>query len=367
MRLGAEQPLALAPAYGRLIRMILVWFLLVIAALFAALYIAGHRRDPRMLRNGVFLTMSLGLAGLTGIYWAALVVPGGEVVLALMVLAILVATVTLAIALIANGITMIRLEGKRLSNVLSLLAGIGIIALPVLVAFLFGLDLQHLPGLTVTIRAVASLLVLVTIYFGVAFISFAVYSVVYGITPATSRPTAIIVLGSGLINGEVPPLLRSRLDKALALYHREKLTGHRPILIPSGGQGADEPRPEATAMAEYLLSHGADAEDVHPETESRTTRENLALSQKILSSLGVEGEYLVVTNNYHVLRAASLTRQVGLPARAVGSPTARYFLPSAFIREYVAIITQYKAFNALACLPFVALVGFLLWESLQSR
>lgn len=353
--------------YGKIVRMILVWLLWAIALLFAGLYVVGHRLDPRMLRNGVFLTMSIGLAALTGIYWLALMIPDGDVILILLALALVVAALTLAVALIANGITMIRLEGKRLSNVLSLLAGLAIIALPVLLAFLFSVNSLDHPGLTVTARAVAALLLLVTAYFGVAFVSFAVYSVVYGKTPSSSRPTAIIVLGSGLLNGEVPPLLRSRLDKALALYRREKIAGHSPILVPSGGQGADEPRPEATAMAEYLLDHGAEAGDVHPETASRTTRENLLFSQKILNDVGVAGEYLVVTNNYHVLRAASLTRRVGLPARAVGSPTARYFLPSAFIREYVAIITQYKVFNALACLPLVAFIGALLWESLQAR
>ena len=35
-----------------------------------------------------------------------------------------------------------------------------------------------------------------------------------------------------------------------------------------------------------------------------------------------------------VLRAALLSRKLGINAEVVGSPTARYFLPSAFLREF---------------------------------
>ena len=127
------------------------------------------------------------------------------------------------------------------------------------------------------------------------------------------------MLGSGLIRGEVPPLLRSRLDRALAIYRSVPTGGRRrPLLIPSGGQGADEPRPEGEAMAEYLVAQGADPDDVRAETASTSTRENLLLSREVQREAGREGRTLVVTNDYHVLRAALLARAVGATPRSSG-------------------------------------------------
>ena len=52
----------------------------------------------------------------------------------------------------------------------------------------------------------------------------------------------IVVLGAGLINGEtVSPLLAKRINKAIAFYRAQsRATLNPPILLMSGGQGADE-------------------------------------------------------------------------------------------------------------------------------
>ncbi|WP_198671809.1 YdcF family protein, partial [Desertihabitans aurantiacus] len=73
---------------------------------------------------------------------------------------------------------------------------------------------------------------------------------------------------------------------------------------------------------------------------------------------------LVVTSSYHVLRAAMLARRLGLPAQAVGAPTARYFWPSAVLREYVAVLAEHLVVHVvltlLVALPAPLLV---LWLS----
>jgi uncharacterized SAM-binding protein YcdF (DUF218 family) len=56
---------------------------------------------------------------------------------------------------------------------------------------------------------------------------------------------------------------------------------------------------------------------------------------------------LLVTSNYHVLRAVILARSLGLNAQGIGSPTALYYLPAAFIREYIAVIFRYRALLAI--------------------
>ena len=167
-----------------------------------------------------------------------------------------------------------------------------------------------------------------------------------------------MILGSQIINGKVPPLLRSRLDKALEVY-RASPAGSAPLLIPSGGQGADESRPEGAAMADYLISAGAPADRVIAEDQAVNTAQNLEFSQTLARKHGSDGAMVAVTNNYHVLRAALLSRKLGINAEVVGSPTARYFLPSAFLREFAAVLVEHKRLHALMCLPFVALTVLL--------
>ncbi len=338
------------------------------ALLFLVLYLVGRRRDPRMLRNGVFLTAALlfGLATVAALLTA--VVPGFGVLVAVVLLLVPLAVVVLGVALIANGFQMLRAEGRSLGNLLSLAAGVAVFVLPAVAIALFvsgsGTGFTLWDGTRI---ALAVLLVFVCGYFTLSLLAFAVYSVVYGRTRHGVVPDAIVVLGSGLVHGEVPPLLRSRLDRALTVYRAERDAGRRPLLIPSGGQGDDEPRPEGTAMAEYLVANGADPDDVAPETASRNTRENLRLSRDVQTAAGRDGQIVVVTNNYHVLRAATLARRLDLPAQVVGARTAAYYVPSAFLREFVAVVVEHRWLNVLACTPFVLFTGFLLWESLQQR
>ncbi|MBF4577201.1 YdcF family protein [Frondihabitans sp. VKM Ac-2883] len=327
---------------------------LLVAAAFAVLYVVFRIRDARLLRNGLFLVAAVFLTviGLTLVLEP--VVPWVvEVVNVLIVMAVL-SVLVLGVALVANGITMLRLEGRSLGNLLSLVVGVAIFAMPVVAVAL----------LSVGSRVTGSLLVflsLVGLYFGVAFVSFTVYSVVYGLKRKKGRPAAIVVLGSGLIGGKVPPLLRSRLDRALRLYRSEREAGRHPVLIPSGGQGADEPRPEGVAMAEYLIEQGASPDDVHAETQSRNTRENLLLSRAVQERIDRPGAVTVVTNEYHVLRTAFLARSIGSDAQVIGSRTATYYVPSAFLREFIAVMVEHRRLNLLAVTSFaIVLVGIAL-------
>jgi uncharacterized SAM-binding protein YcdF (DUF218 family) len=63
-----------------------------------------------------------------------------------------------------------------------------------------------------------------------------------------------------------------------------------------------------------------------------------------------------VTSDYHVLRTASLARRIGVEAQVVGSRTARYYVPSAFIREFVALIVENRRVSIVALLPFCVLL-----------
>ncbi len=332
-----------------------------IAVVFLLLFAASRRRDARRFRNGVFLLMAGGF----GVVAAAnvLVAAFPPLVFVFLVAVALVPLLVLALAVfaIANGVTMLRSEGRSLGNLLSLLVGIALIGVPLLVVVIVEAgrrsDVAALQDAAVGLGIVV---VFVTGYAALTFAAFTLWSLVYARPRVREQPDALIVLGSGLIRGEVPPLLRSRLDRALAIYRATPEGVRRPALVPSGGQGADEPRPEGEAMAEYLIAQGADPADVLPETESRSTRENLVLSGKVLADAGRTGSTLVVTNNYHVLRAALLARDAGSSADVVGAPTAAYYVPSAFLREWVAVMVEHKLLNVLLIAPFVVLLASLL-------
>lgn len=323
--------------------------LLVVAAVFAVCYLIARTRDPRMLRNGVFLTAAVVFGVLGGLSVAAQHSPVALLVLGLLALALPISVVVFGVALIVNGVTMLRKEGRSLGNQLSLIAGVLVFALPVasvLVTLWFGVV-----GLSV-----AGLIALASAYASAAFVSFALYSVVYGRMRHRIAPTAVVVHGAGLrADGTVTPLLRGRLDRALLAWRAELARGNRPVLVPSGGQGGDEVRSEAAAMGEYLAEQGVPAQDLLLEDRSTTTRENIERSAVLLRETDRVGPMLLVTSDYHVLRTASLARRLGVDAQVVGARTARYYVPSAFLREFVALLVEHRWVTVVALGPFVVL------------
>ena len=107
-------------------------------------------------------------------------------------------------------------------------------------------------------------------------------------------------------------------------------------------------------MRDYLLAADAPATDVIAENRSRTTRQNLVLSRQLLPD--PDAPIMVVTSSYHVFRAAMLTRALGMNAAVVGAHTATYYLPSAILREFAAVMRDNKLIN----LVFLGLI-LLMW------
>ena len=332
--------------------------LLLVAALCAAVYVVLRRHDRRMLRNGVALTAALFFGVLGVVDVVARRFPAVEVLVTGVVVLAPVALLVLAGFLVANGVRMFRREGRSLGNMLSLIAGVGVLV------FLVGAVLLLRDGSPVA-TAVLVLALALAGYVGVVFVVFLVAAIGYGRARFPEQVDAVVVLGAGLAHGEVTPLLRSRLDRGIAVFRRSRAAGHTPVVIPSGGKGDDEPRAEATAMAEYLVANGVPAELVHPEDRSRNTAENLRFSRTVQEETGATGRTLVVTNDYHVMRAAMLARDAGGDAQVVGAPTARYYVPSAFLREFAAVVVLHRWGHAAALLVVVGIWTALLGVALR--
>ncbi|MFW0771717.1 YdcF family protein [Paenarthrobacter nitroguajacolicus] len=315
---------------------------LVLGLLFSGLFLASFQSDRRRLRNGVLLLVAAWFLLQALLEFLIDLNPWFEWLNLVVLVVPVVSIFVFAGFLIANGVTMVRREGPGITSFLPIAVGLAVFLAPV-VAFLFVLSGQPV------LAGIAALAFFLCSYLGCAFVVFLGYAVVYSRMRFSPNPAAVIVLGSGLINGKVPPLLAARLNKALEIY--DGGTPAKPVLVPSGGQGPDEPRPESTAMKEYLVAKGAAATDVLEENQATTTRENLAYSVALLADKGIHGPLLVCTNNYHVLRAALLSRRQRINAEVIGAPTARYFVPSAFLREFVAVMRDNRLTNIILCLP----------------
>ncbi len=314
----------------------LIWF--IPAFLFVILFCI----EPRRLFNTYLLSVVLILfaaivSGLFVIHMEQLV-NRNLAMLSLLILALFIplSVIISTIYLIFNGRQMMTFEGRRLANLLSLFYGLAI-ALSLALTFFF----PHF----IFLHKILSLTNGLLIYGSYLYVTYILYGFVYNTFPVIKHLDYIIILGSGLIGDKVPPLLAQRLEKGKMMY--EKFHNH-PKIVVSGGQGVDEPITEAEAMAQYLRQVGIPQEDIIIERQSTNTLENLQFSKTILDEKSKENYYcLVVTNSFHSLRAGIYMRKIGLKGRSIGSRTALYFLPSAWIRETIGLIVLYWKWHAI--------------------
>lgn len=243
------------------------------------------------------------------------------------------------IGLFWNERVLLKKEGFSISNLLPLIVGVGLILFQVMLLVVAYYSSN--PYIT----SLSSFISLSFGYIVSIFFFYFLTSLLYNWFPITYKVDYIIVLGAGLINGErVTPLLASRIDAGVALYDKQvKKYQHHPTIILSGGQGPDEKISEAQAMMNYIEDKGYEINCVYLEEKSTNTKENLQFSEQIAYKNDNIKDFnrkniVLASNNYHVLRAGKLGNKIGIFARAVGSRTKCYYLPTAFIREYIGYL-----------------------------
>ena len=306
-----------------------------------ALFFRFFRKDRSRYRNCYLLAFALlsMIPFIINVFSAH-----GTLPLLIMAYAVLLCILVVPFFLIFNGIVMIRKEGRHLSQLLSL--GLGLMILIGEAITFLGIYRYSIAGsvqafIPRTFLSVSGAVFALTATYGsVSFLIFMVYTLFLQIIPRKKDFDYVIIHGSGLLNGDrVSKLLRDRLDKAVEIYRQDPTP---PILIPSGGKGADETVAEADAMKLYLLSRGIPEKDIIPENRSATTRENLLFSKEILDRFDGRKYTALVSSNYHVYRALRYCREIGLECTGIGSHVAFYYWPSALIREYIAVHAEKK-------------------------
>ena len=142
----------------------------------------------------------------------------------------------------------------------------------------------------------------------------------------------IIVLGAQVRENGPSSVLKYRLDRALQYLNDNPNT----ICIVSGGQGSNEPFPEADGMADYLKHNGIATNRIILERESKTTEQNILNSKKYIPENASVG---IVTNNFHVYRALQIAKKEGLQNDCgIAAGATKLYLPNNMFREFFAEI-----------------------------
>jgi uncharacterized SAM-binding protein YcdF (DUF218 family) len=154
---------------------------------------------------------------------------------------------------------------------------------------------------------------------------------IYTPSPA-KQPEYVIVLGAGIKEDESPTLsLANRLERSITYAAQYPDT----IIIVSGGQGQNEPMPEAQAMAQDLKNRGVDPKRIIIEDKSTSTMENFRYSREFT---GEQKEIAFITNDFHIFRSAILARRNDFKAYGYGTPTPGIVLVNSYLREFFALI-----------------------------
>ncbi|WP_440251336.1 YdcF family protein [Catenibacterium faecis] len=244
------------------------------------------------------------------------------------VLVILFFPLATIIMFFVEGIKVIKHEGLKLTNLLSLIFAIG------LFIFLF----------VGPIFVKSSNKIMTSLYAVISFAVFYLLSVLASYCLSAFLNTFhlfkkrkldyIIVLGAGIKGEQVPPLLASRIDQGIEILKKNP----KALLIMSGGQGKGEDIPEGEAMARYAINKGIDESKIIIEDKSTNTKENLLFSSKLMTK--ESPRVGLVTTSYHVFRALILAKDLGIRCIGFGSVTKWYFTLNALIREFIGYLSM---------------------------
>ncbi len=125
-----------------------------------------------------------------------------------------------------------------------------------------------------------------------------------------ARPAdAIVVLGAAQYVGRPSPVLKARLDHAIALYQR----GLAPRLVLTGGVGEGDTTSEAAVGRRYARRHGVPDTALLTEEHGRTTTESLYAVAALLADHRA-GRVILVSDPFHMLRLRIIAGRLGMTA-----------------------------------------------------
>lgn len=295
-------------------------------------------REPRTLWSGVsFFIMMVCLAVslvLILSHYSEWLASHERVVGILVILFILASLCVIAfpgvliLMFFVEGIKVIRHEGLKPANLLSMLFSILLFVYLVIWPMLGNLKKNTWGNIFYVLISFAAL------YFLSLMAMYALSAILNFVHLKKKRNADyIVVLGAGIIGKKVTPLLAARIEKGIELLRYNP----NAVLIMSGGQGDGEDIPESEAMAAYAREKGVPEEKIIMEKNSVSTEENLIFSRKLMEKKAPK--IIIVTTAYHVFRALILARQQKIKCVGFGAKTKWYFTLNALIREFIGYLS----------------------------
>lgn len=314
--------------------------------------------EPRSLFSGASFLFFLGGCALSALFllsshmswietylgWTIPILVGGAIAFAVIIVTF---PLLLSLTFLIEGIRLIRKEGFSFSNCLSL--GFSMAIPVIMIGLPWAATVVHSRFLTLLFSLAMSVITFLSLE-----LALFVFSSMLNLIHLRKRRNLdqIVVLGSGIFEATVPPLLARRIDKGIELAAKNP----NALLILSGGQGPGEAIPEGAAMKAYALAHGADPLRTISEERSKNTEENLLFSRKLFAK--PNGKTAIVTTRYHVFRALILARRQNLKAVGFGSKTKWYFTFNALLREFIAWLSVTRKMQ-IRIILFLLLIGIL--------
>lgn len=145
----------------------------------------------------------------------------------------------------------------------------------------------------------------------------------------------VVVLGTDVDGDQPGNLLKPRLDTAVT-YLKE----HPEATVIVSGKGRGE-YTEAEVMYRYLAKAGIEEERILEENRAQSTPENLIFSNEIIEQKNLPPKMLIVTNNYHQLRASIYAKRLEITTKSLSGGTPWYLLFPLSERERFLIVTEW--------------------------
>ena len=269
--------------------------------------------------------------------------------------------VIFAVAMSVSNVVLIKHEGRSLKNVLGIIVG-----LLLLVGEALGITMlmRNFSGSAWDLRVqntIQNLYATAFAYFECMLIG----AIICGVKAAKHVPDMdrdyILILGCRFRkDGTLTPLLRGRVDRAIDFWRAQRdATGREAVLMPSGGQGSDEPMAEAEAMRRYLIEQDIPEQAIKTEDKSRNTYQNMQFSRALIERDHPGAKVAYATTNYHVFRSGVWASLAGLEAEGMGSKTKWWYWPNAFMRECAGLMMNRIPQEIALLVIFAAFFGVL--------
>jgi uncharacterized SAM-binding protein YcdF (DUF218 family) len=132
------------------------------------------------------------------------------------------------------------------------------------------------------------------------------------------RADAIVVFGAAEYSGRPSPVYRARLDHAYELF----LRGLSPVVITTGGAGADPKFSEGGVGHDYLMHRGVPESALIAETRGSDTAESSTRVAAIMRANNMR-TCLAVSDEYHVFRIRRMLGSEGVQVFLAPRPDSR--------------------------------------------